>query len=152
MNNKILTQLLAIFFCFTFCEETIAQSEASQNDSLPISKKIKQDYYFKTGTNRARYAHIKERIEILHFINSLVWTEKQKLEIFNLYINTQYHSETHEVELNKANEAGTLKEVLEQNRTKLHKRLVEISGIDGSNNFWKSIEAITNKYTDHSKF
>lgn len=153
MKKILAHKLFILISCLLWALNAYTQNFIDDSiDTVSTSKKIKHDYYFKSGTSRARYVHIKERIDILLFINTLNWTEKEKLEIFNLYINTQYHNEPHEVELNKAYAAGTLKQVLQQNRCKLHQRLFEIAGTDGSNIFWENIELITNKYTDHSRF
>lgn len=152
MSKSFFYCIILMFASTFFINKLNAQSIKCFDDSIKKATTIKQDYYFKSGKSRAIYVHIKERIEILNYLINLKWTENEKLEIFNLYINTQYHSEPHEVKLNQAFKEGKLSNVLEQNRKELQKRLIEIAGLEGKKNFWKNIELITSKYTDHSMF
>jgi Skp family chaperone for outer membrane proteins len=128
------------------------KDSANAIDSLKTVDEIRNHYYFNSSNARSSYVHIKERLDILKYIKSLSWSEKQQVEIFKLYINTNYHSEPHEADLKKDFEAGKLSETLQQNRQKLQQRLTEIAGKEGCKQFWKHIELITDKYTDHSKY
>lgn len=133
-------------------KDSVKRDSIDEIDSLKTVKDITNRYYFNSGTARSSYVHIKERLEILKYIKSLSWTEKEKIEIFKLYTNTSYHSEPHEAELKKYYDAGKLGEVLAQNFKKLQQRIKEIAGDDGRKSFWENIELITNKYSDHSQF
>lgn len=137
----------------TFAKHSYIQKDSIADlDSLKTVKDISNHYYFKSGTSRSQYVHVKEKLEILQYIKTLSWTEKEKIEIFKLYANTSYHSEPHETALKKHYEAGNLGEVIRQNLQKLQQRLKAIAGEDDAKNFWQNIELITNKYTDHSQF
>lgn len=131
---------------------SVKKDSTAEIDSLKTVKDITNHYYFNSGVARSSYVHIKERLEILQYIKSLSWTEKEKIEIFKLYTNTSYHSEPHETELKKYYDAGKLGEFLAQNFKKLQQRIKEIAGEAGRKSFWENIELITDKYSDHSKF
>jgi hypothetical protein len=132
--------------------DSVKKDSIDEIDALKTVKDITNRYYFNSAVSRSSYVHIKERLEILQYIKSLNWTEKEKIEIFKLYTNTSYHSEPHETELKKYYNSGKLGEVLKQNLQKLQQRIKEIAGEEGCKTFWTNIELITDKYTDHSQF